>query len=267
MNPFNLYTRSLLFEEATGETEGTAGATEETAETSEETTETEETEEAAAAAEEISEDEIKEAKNLYKLLKDPATQKDVLRVLASQAGLLEKVETKQDVKDAKKSVKDILKAKLGDKFDFLTPMLSEALEEILQGERAENAQQLGTVQQTQLNTEVQNVFNKLSSETKGASRQLESKMDALSKKFPPGADISVDEYVRGLYQMASSGTAKGNSKQIADRINRNSSDVPGRLASRSTGAGKDSPRNLGKLNLNQSIAHAMKSLGYDKGGD
>ena len=262
----NFELENRLFEEASGEPDGGTpldGDAEESGAESEESTDEEE-EESSGEADDISDDEIKEAKNLYKLLKDPSTNKDVLRVLAGKAGLLA-AETPKEAAKATRKVADILKSKLGDKFDFLTPMLAEALEEILQDVKAENASQIGAVQQTQLNNDVQSAFAKLSSETKGASKNLESKMAALSEKFPPGENITVEEYVRGLYAMASSGAGKStNAKQIADRINRNIKDVPGRLASRSSGAGKDSPRSLGKMNLNQAVEHAMNSLGMKK---
>lgn len=252
-----------LFEDEPGAAGGGEVETTETTETSEEETpETPESDDEPPAPEEdLSEAEIAESKNLYKLLKDPKTKDLVLTALAQNAGLLGEAQTKQEIREAKSSISDILTDSLGKEFAFLVPKLGPAIEKILEQEREVSAQQVGRLEAVQLETQTQSVLNKLAAESKGTSRALEGKMAALAQKFPASQDISVEEYVRGLYAMASSSHQKAPAGRIAERINRNSKDVPSRLHS-ATGAGKDSPRNLPKMNLNQAVSHAMKSLGY-----
>ena len=227
-----------------------------------------ETEEAASepgSEEELGEDELKEAANLYKLLKDKDTRKLVLETLGKSAGLFDKpLETPKQVAKVERDIKAILEEKLGKEYEFMIPKLGAALEAILEDVKENQAAQLGQVQQEQINQQVVSELSDLARETKGASRALEAKMSALSNKFPPGEGLSVREYVRGLYAMASGNKPATAAKEITNRIQRNSKDVPSRLTS-STGALKDGTKNLGKMSIDQSVKHALKQLGM--GGD
>ena len=214
---------------------------------------------------------LKEAKNLYKLLKDKETRGLVLRTLAEKEGILkEPVETKQDVTAARKDVKTILKEKLGDKFDFLIPQLSEALDEMLTQVRDENRASLETVTTkvdiSQVETQTVNAVNKLAKELgttyeKFDKSPIMAKMAALSHQYLGGPGLSADQYIRSLYTLATGKAPGTNPQKTVDRINRNAKDVPSRMRS-SSGAGieKLTTRDRPKMNLNDAVKTAMQEM-------
>jgi len=205
------------------------------AEETEEGTEGEGTE--GSEGDDDSPESIAEARRIYKLLQNPVTAKTLVRELARAEGLLEPDATKQEVKAAKASIKDILKEKLGDKYEFLIPQLSDALETILAGERETSQQSVQQIQIEATKRETADVLAKLARETKGESRKVESRMLELMNEFQIGPGVSIEKYLRGLYAQASSARdAKNVQNQKNDKIRRNANDVPSRLQSSSTGA-------------------------------
>ena len=228
--------------------------------------ETPEREEVMAEIEEAIEGEtLEEAKNLYKLLKDPETRRLVLKTLGEREGLFDKpIETKKEEAAVRRGIREILSDKLGKEYEFMIPKLGDALEAILDQVQETQQQSIGQLQQEQINSQVVHELSDLARETKGISRGFESKMSALATKFTAGAGVSVKDYVRGLYAMASGGKSSTSSVgKIAERINRNSKDVPSRLTS-STGSLKDGAKDLGKLTIDQSVKYALQQLGMNK---
>lgn len=210
-------------------------------------------------------EDLAEAKRIYKLLKDPKTATSLVRELARAEGLLDgQTPTKTEVKEGKKAIKDILKDKLGDKYEFLIPSLSDALEEILSGERETQNQSVQQIQIEATKRETADVLAKLARETKGESRKVESQMLELMNEFQIGPGVSIEKYLRGLYAQASSARNATKSKnQQTDKINRNANDVPSRLTSSSgaetrksnTPAGPDPTK---PMTLKESVAYAVE---------
>lgn len=100
---------------------------EEDSEDKEEGSEEEEPEE-----EDLTEDQQKQAKNVFKLLSNPETAVEALRTLAAQAGLkLEKAESKEEKKEVKRAIKDIVKEKLGANYPHLADILGDTLQDLL----------------------------------------------------------------------------------------------------------------------------------------
>lgn len=192
--------------------------------------------EEAPEGEEESAEDLLEAKRIYKLLKDPTSSKQLVRELARAEGLLgdDAPTTKKEVAAAKASIKDILKNKLGDKYEFLIPQLGEALEEILAGERETQQSSIQQMQIDQTRRDTTAVLSQLAKETKGESRKVESRMLELMNEFQIGPGVSIDKYLRGLYAQASSARDASNQKnQKNDKIRRNANDAPSRLQSSS----------------------------------
>ena len=192
-------------------------------------------EDEGAGSEEESPEDLAEAKRIYKLLQNPTTARSLVRELARAEGLLaEEPPTRTEIREGKKAIKDILKEKLGDKYDFLTPALSEALEAILEGERAEQQQSVQQIQIDATKRETADVLSKLARETKGESRKLEPQMLELMNEFQIGPGVSIEKYLRGLLAQASSArTANKSQNQQNDRIRRNANDATSRLQSSS----------------------------------
>lgn len=215
--------------------------------------------------------QLAEAKQIYKNLAKEDTRAATVRYIADLAGIdFAKVETKAEVKEAKKDIKDVLKAKLGEKYDFLAPMIGDALEEILAQERESHDAKISRVELSSHTTLVNNTLATLRTETKGESKQFEKKMGDLAYKYPLTGDAnaeSIEEWIRDLYLLANrkAGGKQQMTKRISDQINRNANDVPSRLSGSSSGAGRDAisvPK--GDRTLKQSIELAMKQLAKEE---
>lgn len=211
--------------------------------------------------EDLPEDEKKHAIALFKMLKDPESSAQVIEVLAKKAGL--KLSSEGDKKDDKKTVKkakDILLAKLGDKYEFLSDAMGSALDEYMEQIREELKGEVTSLKTDNQQTAVDRVLDKIAGETKGASRKFESKMAQLAREFTPAAGVSTEKYVRNLYAMAiSQSGASSARKDLMDRVNRNSNDVGSRL--RSAGGGGQKEKKLSKTaSLDEIVAFSYEQV-------
>lgn len=213
---------------------------------------------------ELSAEDAKQAKALFKLLKDPNTQKATLEVLAKQAGLIDKegepTKNKTETKKAAKKFQDGLKEALGEKLAFLADKLGPFLEKYINEIRSETNEGIQNLSKVQIENETEAALNKLSKETKGMSRKFESKMAELTSKLKPQDGVSTYDYLKNLYTIASSGSSAASVKgQIADRIRKNRSDAPSRLAS--SGGEKESLRVPKKtLTSREAAEYALKEV-------
>jgi hypothetical protein len=267
------FLRGLLRDKA-GEGEGSSGKATEVEEETEEQDE-EESEEGEEESEEedenageedkdkLNEVQQKEANALYKLLADPATQKATLETLAKQAGLLGTQETKKEVKEDAETLVKILEDSLGENLKWLAPKLAPALEKMLGKEREASSKTLAELKNQAVVKEVSDAYEALAKETKGLSRKFESKMVKLADEIYPAPGMSVIKYVRSLYTLASAeGTAKLSKEQLAEKINRNAKDAPGRLTnSSSSGGGKGKDSNV-RVSLKDAVRQAAAKQGY-----
>lgn len=220
----------------------------------------EEVEQVEEEEETLSPQEIKESKQLYKLLKDKQTQKSTLTLLAQRAGLLQ-AETKAEVKEAKKDLKALVKEKLGPEYEFLATKLGDVMEAVLAEERITSAAQLNTIQQKETERETSSALDRLARETKGESKKFEDRMIQLMDRIKPSDNLSVYEYLKDLYTLASSGKNAASTKaQIADKIRRNAGNAAERLGSTRTGKG-GTPAGPEKKGAKAAVEFAMKQLG------
>jgi hypothetical protein len=183
-----------------------------------------------------------EALRLYKALKDPKAGPAVLAALAQQAGLLGKnlPETKQEVATAKKAVKEILKDSLPENMKFLADQLGPAIEAVFEEKMQEQDEKFQQLEIQRVEGQVVAAYERLSKETKGESKRLEARMAEIATQISPAPELSVDQYIRFLYQIASNGkgTQVSNTRVVADRIRRNANDLPSRLRT-TTGSSDD----------------------------
>jgi KaiC/GvpD/RAD55 family RecA-like ATPase len=218
---------------------------------------------ATTATEELSEAEAKEAKNLYQLLKNPATQKDVLRVLAKSAGVMEDPPTTvTEVRETKKDLMKILEDKLGPDLKWLVPKLGGALEEILEQERDDSQKSFETIEREKVENQVLTISEKLNRESKGEFNKLQGRMDQLASEILPAPGQSVEKYMRHLFIIAQAERGnKVDKNKLADRIARNASNASERTRSvnDNTGGGTQ-PKPGEKVSLKQAVAQAAKAL-------
>src|SRR5580693_1571040 len=80
--------------------------------------------------------QLKEAKDLYKALLNPAARGPLVQALAQQSGLnLSNIETKKEAKVAKKDITARLKEALGDELGFLADKMGPVIESVIEEER------------------------------------------------------------------------------------------------------------------------------------
>jgi hypothetical protein len=225
----------------------------------------EETKEAHKEEPDLDQVGLEEAKRLYKALLDPVQRVEIVRALALQSGILDPSrppETKTEVREAKKEIKQILKEALGPNADFLADKLGPALEQILDQERSEQGAQFQEIRAQQIEREVVSATNELNRLTKGESRKFEMRMQAISQQMPPSSNISVRDYVQNLYTLASGKTlTKGPATtQNNDRVRRNASDVGDRIAPAggTKGVGTIIPNK--KMTAKESVQFAVEQL-------
>lgn len=216
----------------------------------------------AAEADELSTEQLAEAKRVYKILNDPSQRGPLIAALAQQSGILTALgdrPTRTEVAAAKKEVTEILGDALGE-YKFLAPKLGPAIEAILAQERETQQQGLAEIQQAQIERDVVTVTDKLRAETKGVSKQFETRMSELANEIPAG-NMGVETYVRRLFAIAQS-ERRPAPQALADKIRRNSADASVRLAPGTQGQrspGIEMPTK--KMNLDESINWAAQQLG------
>jgi len=206
----------------------------------------------------FNEAELDESKKLYRALRDPNTAGAMVAALAQHMGLtLAPPQTRAEVKEAKKSIMEVVSESLGEQYKFLAPTLGKAIESALEVQREEHQTELQEIRQTQVEREVVSAYNRLARETKGESKRLEARMATLSEEVPIG-NMTVDTYINRLFSIASSEGQKTSAKQVADKIRRNAGDAPSRL--RGTPAGTEPRIPTRKMGLSESVNYALKEL-------
>ena len=225
-------------------------------------------EETHEASDDLTPEQLIESKNLYKALSGPQANA-IIAALAQQAGLLPKAGeaplTKKEEVSARKEIKDIFAEALGKEYGFLADRLAPAIEAVVKQERESSDNRFAELQQSNVEREVVTAYDKLATETKGASKQFEARMAALSEEIPIG-NMNVATYMGRLYTIASN-ERKSSPQKVADQIRRNAADPSSRLrstASERVSGNVEIPTK--KMNLDESIAFAQEQIRQGKRG-
>lgn len=223
--------------------------------------ETEEQPAGDLVTEELSESQLKEAQTLYKALLNPELRGGIVAALAEQAGILrnQPLETKTEVKEAKKNIAAIIEEALPE-YPGLATKLGPVIESIIESERSERNSEMETIHAQNVEREVISELDLLAKETKGESRKFEVKMNQLMTDFTPGPNVSVKSYLRNLYTLATASNTKAKvSSEMADKIRKNANNAADRLKT-STGTARTYELPNKKMSLNESIAWAQEKL-------
>jgi hypothetical protein len=211
------------------------------------------------------EDQI-QAKQLFQALKDPEKAAIVIKFLAEQNGY-NKIETKQEVKEAKDEVVESLKKSLGPDFDFLADKLAPAIKEILDAKLKESNQDIRATfeqaEETRLKGQADTAMSKIAQEFFQADAipdDILSDMNKMMDRINPTKDMSVPEYIEEVFYsvVGRKGLTK-NTKTKEDTIKKNRDDVPSRLTSRGTKE-PETPESSKKMSLNEAIDAAAELL-------
>lgn len=206
--------------------------------------EEEDSEKSEAAEEDGDEDEEEESKEseadedtkqalaLYKALKSE-NGAEVLRNLAIRAGLI-----KADEKVTKEVAEDLtaeLTESLGEDWGFLAPKLAPVMKKLVEQVRQEHVR-------LETSIALEKAWTTLAEETDGDIKNYQDDIDKLSNKYHMGRGVTIVEYLRDLYKIASANkrdskatekVLKKIEKNAADRLPR-SSEVGEKRVKRST---------------------------------
>lgn len=244
-------------EEEKGEGEETPEGTKVTVEGEEETPTGEEEPEPEGG---LSASQKEEAERLYSALMDPRSAPAMVAALGAKFGInLTQPQSREEVKEVKKDIKSIVSQALGKDYEFLADRLGTAIESAVGVIREEHQQELLSIRQNGLERDTKLALDGLASKTKGDSRKMETRMSALADEIPIG-NMSVDTYVRRLYDLAVAEGQRSNSQGIADKIRRNANDAPGRLKGTPGSSGRDVKIPDKKMSLDESVKFAFDSL-------
>ena len=194
----------------------------------------------------LSELEVSQARELFKALKDPAKAPGIIEYIAKQAGFerrIEQVKTEKQADAVKDDLLETLKSELGDEFDFLTPRLGKALDKILTKKLEEHGkdvrESIDRIEKEKVAVQVSSTYSELAKHHFGTDeipQDIQTEMSSLMDKYKPGVNMSVKEYLTDMLNGAAArlGVDLKNAKSTQankDRINKNRTDAPSRLAS------------------------------------
>ena len=191
--------------------------------------------------------------NFYKGLQDPEKAPHLIEFVAKSAGY-SKIETKAELKEAKRDIKGILKEKLGDEFEPLYERLGPALEEILT-EKLEEAtkgirEDIQSEKKEKLESEYLGIMNGIVKDYNYGDdlpSDITKEMQSIMEEFDPKPGMSMDKYLKSIHNLALINLGKSTNKPNA-RTERNRLDAPSRLASErggSPGEGVAIPKKMG----------------------
>jgi hypothetical protein len=210
-------------------------------------------------ADKLNDEEIIEAKFLYKALKNPNLRPAILTSLLEQTE--KPVETKVERSETKRDIISLIKEALGPEYAFMSDKLGKAIDVAMNTIREEHQAETQRIEAERINNEVVREMEALAKETHGQSSKLEPIMMRLSEKLHPGPKTTIAEYIRTLYREASAGsTQRTVQAKTADKIRRNANDAPSRLQSASTTHQTVSGIPAKKMGLNESVEWAMKQI-------
>lgn len=216
--------------------------------------------------EDFSEEELATAKNLFKALKNPDTAKVTIDFLAQSLGLTG-TETKQEIREVKKSIVQTLEESLGEELAFLGPKLAPVLEKFISDAVEEKIKPIRQAQELTQDEKLQDessaVITSIAKEFFDSAEipsEIESRMSDLMDKFQPSAKMTPKDYISSIFHMVAGekGLVKKTPsiKDTAQRITKAINSPIGKLAK--SGSETIVPGSK-KMTLNESIAHAIQA--------
>lgn len=224
----------------------------------------------------LSELEEEQARQLFAALKNPEQAPTVLDFLAKQGGYT-KVETKADVKEAKKDIVGQLKEALGPDMDYLAEKLGPVIDKYLGEKLEENTkdirQKVEATEEAKHREEATAAMGKLAKDNFNADEipdNVAQEMNRLMDNFPPpnvkGKGVMpTGEYLEYIYHMAAGKLGiQPTNKQQEDRRSRNRNDAPSRLASGASAKGVSPSGDAGKFTTLDAAVRAAVEAAQEK---
>ncbi len=203
--------------------------------------------------------EIEQARNLYRLLKNPTSAKAIIRTLAEEHGLTFDKKDSPKAEDKKvRTIKSLVKDQLGEEYGFLAEKLGNIFEEALASERENIETKFRDISLKSAEREATEAFDYLQNKYDDA-KNYENDIVALMEKIPNG-EMSAKEYLETLYDVvkAKENRTKG-TKKLAEKINRNSSDPEVKLSGK-TRSGDVQVKSTKGMSIDDALADAVASI-------
>jgi hypothetical protein len=222
---------------------------------------------AEAQAPEVDQD-AENGRLLVQALRDPEKSRMVIDYLARSAGYTpSSVETKTDVKDAKKDITSIFQKHLGDEFGFFAPKLGPAIQEILEGYRTADSDlqdvkaRLDRAELGEIQRETAKEHKSIAQEYFGKDDMPDNVVAEMSKamdRFPPSnPNISPSEYYRDIFTYVAGKLSLSKPQQTTRARQQN---VPERLESSSKGVVPSITASPRKMSLHDAVRSATEQV-------
>lgn len=140
----------------------------------------------------------KQALELFQALEDPNTAPVVIKAMADRLGLLDQKEPESKQQAAPKhTIKDIVKAKLGEQGSFIADELGDVLETLITEQQKVVQQQIQELEMKRAAVEFQREYNQAIEELE-ISEEEAGKLMELVDEFPWNGKTSVKKYLSNL---------------------------------------------------------------------
>jgi hypothetical protein len=259
---------SIVNDAVAAEDKKTTSVTE-TAPTAVETTDKKET----PAAPEFSEEDLTNAKLVWKTLKDGGEGAQFFIDALAQKNGYAKIETKQEAKELKSEIKDEITEALGEDYPDLVIKLGPAIDKYVARKLEEGTADLKSSitanEQEKLEARSEATFTKISNDFydgKEVPNEVDTEMAKLMGRYKPDVGQNIEEYVMDIFHMATAKLGKlplpKASRTAAEAAKRNAPAILDASKGRPTPSSEGtSPREKGmKMNLNDSVAAAIAEV-------
>jgi|SRR5215510_2771559 len=234
-------------------------------ETTEEETTEEDSEETEEESDEFTDEHLQRAKQLYRALSNPSTARQVVEILAQNAGLIKTGSEKEEVK-AVKSVTEMIQEGLGDDYKFLGAKLSKLIPDVIERMVEEKVSGIRESQTNREKKETSQEFHTAFADLREEFDDFDTfhnDMNRLMDIIPVNDKLSAKEYFRNLYLLAKGqkgSKVKNTVKVDKTRLQKSKDNVAARLAT--GGEAKDVAKSSSgqKMTLRESIQAAVDSL-------
>lgn len=189
---------------------------------------------------ELTEDEQKNARKMYLVLKHPEQGKILIEAMAKEAGIIPGA-TKEEQKQVAKSIAEIIAEEMGDEYKFLSGKLTNVITKAVSALVDEKTKDIRDSQtataKASFEAEFDRSINNVVAAYKEAPTLLED-MYKLMDQIQPGKGITQESYFKTLLYRAAADkdiqltkVKATNSDKTNEKINRNRADASSRLAS------------------------------------
>lgn len=237
--------------------------------TSENSKPSDESDESNKIQSDLSEDEIRNAKELFKGLKDPNQAPLLIDVLARQAGYVKAPETQKEAREEAKDIVARLKESAGPELEFLIdkigPTIKSYLEEQVDSVKTEINNLSVSRENDKLVNETTQAINALAQKYYGENefpKDIYSDMSKMMERLQPSPNMNPKEYIESLYFTVAGkrGIDINNKTKSSERIDKNRNDVRSNLQNNKQAKAQPVAEPAKRLSLKDAVNQAIERV-------